>query len=156
MLETLLGGLLGGVFRIVPEFLKLLDAKNERKHELDMQDKALEFQKLQGEQKLSEITAQGQQDWNVGSLDALKSAIKTQVKTGVKWVDALSATVRPVVTYWFMSLYCLTKVAAFALIIQQGGDWISAVHTIWTTDDMALFAGIMNFWFLGRVFDKVR
>ena len=62
MIETLLGGLLGGVFRIVPEVLKWMDSKNERKHELDMQDKQLEFQKLAGTQKMDEIVGQGQVD----------------------------------------------------------------------------------------------
>ena len=42
MIETLLGGLLGGTFRLAPEILKWLDRKSERGHELAMQDKALE------------------------------------------------------------------------------------------------------------------
>ena len=46
MIETLLGGLLGGAFRLAPEILKWLDRKGERGHELAMQDKALEFEKL--------------------------------------------------------------------------------------------------------------
>jgi hypothetical protein len=43
MIETLLGGLLGGAFRLAPEILKWLDRQGERGHELAMQDKALEF-----------------------------------------------------------------------------------------------------------------
>ena len=46
MIETLLGGLLGAAFRLAPEVLKWLDRKGERGHELAMQDKALEFEKL--------------------------------------------------------------------------------------------------------------
>jgi len=46
MIETLLGGLLGGAFRLAPEVLKWLDRKGERGHELAMQDKVLEFEKL--------------------------------------------------------------------------------------------------------------
>ncbi len=38
MIETLLGGLLGGAFRLAPEILKWLDRKGERGHELAMQD----------------------------------------------------------------------------------------------------------------------
>ena len=45
MIETLLGGLLGGAFRLAPEILKWMDRKSERGHELAMQDKALEFEK---------------------------------------------------------------------------------------------------------------
>ena len=48
MIETLLGGLLGGAFRLAHEVLKWLDRKGERDHELAMQDKAIEFEKLRG------------------------------------------------------------------------------------------------------------
>ena len=57
MIETLLGGLLGGAFRLAPEILKWLDRKGERGHELSMQDKAIEFEKIRGAQRISEIGA---------------------------------------------------------------------------------------------------
>lgn len=57
MIETLLGGLLGGAFRLAPELLKWLDRQGERGHELAMQDKALEFEKLRGAQRMAEIGA---------------------------------------------------------------------------------------------------
>ena len=124
MFETLLGGLLGGVFRIVPELLKWLDRKDERRHELAMQDKALEFQKLKGDQRIEEIEAQGQQAWNTGSLDALKEAISSQMRpSGIPWIDALSSSVRPVITYWFMALYCTAKIAIFASAVNAGQVW---------------------------------
>lgn len=155
MWETLAGGLLGGVFRAVPEILKFFDAKNERGHELSMQDKAFQFQKLKGNQKVEEIQAQGQVTWDTGALEALKSSIAAQaVQTGVKWIDALSSSVRPTITYWFMLLFCLAKVAMFTGAINAGAGWIEAINIIWTSADQALFAGILNFWFLGRVFDK--
>jgi hypothetical protein len=57
MIETLVGGLLGGVFRLAPEVLKWLDRKGERGHELAMQEKALEFEKLRGATRMAEISA---------------------------------------------------------------------------------------------------
>lgn len=60
MIETLLGGLLGGVFRLAPEILKWLDRQGERGHELAMQDKALEFEKLQAGSSLDGVQAQHQ------------------------------------------------------------------------------------------------
>jgi len=59
MIETLLGGLLGGAFRLAPELLKALDRQGERRHELAMQDKAIEFEKLRGAQRMGEIGAAG-------------------------------------------------------------------------------------------------
>lgn len=157
MIETLLGGLLGGVFRLAPEFLKWADRKGDRAHELAMQDKALEFEKLRGSQRMEEIGANADATWNTGALDALKESIKGQGdKTGVKWVDALSASVRPVLTYWFMTLYCVAKTAAFAAAVASGAGWGTAAIAAWTEEDQALWAGVLNFWFLGRVFDKVK
>ena len=129
MIETLLGGLLGGVFRLAPEVLKWADRKGERAHELALQDKALEFEKLRGAQRMAEI----------GSA-----------------AEALSISVRPVITYWFMALYCAVKVAGFVAAVNGGASWLSALLHTWTEADQALWAGVLNFWFLGRVFDRAR
>ena len=118
MIETLLGGLLGGAFRLAPEILKWLDRQGERGHELAMQDKALEFEKLRGAQRMAEIGAASDAAWNLGAIETLREVIRTQgEKTGVRWADGLSASVRPVITYWFMALYCAAKTAAFAAAV---------------------------------------
>ena len=157
MIETLLGGLLGGVFRLAPEVLKWFDRKSERGHELAMQDKALEFDRIRGAQKMAEIGAAADAAWNTGAIEALRDAVRTQgEKTGVRWADALSISVRPVITYWFMALYCAAKTAAFVGAMTAGVGWSAAVLQAWTEADQALWAGVLNFWFLGRVFDRVR
>ena len=157
MIETLLGGLLGGVFRLAPEILKWFDRANERSHELAMQDKALEFEKLRGASRMAEIGAASDAAWNSGAIKTLREAVRAQgEKTGVRWADALSSSVRPVITYWFMALYCAAKTAAFAAAVNAGVDWGTAVLHAWTEADQALWAGVLNFWFIGRVFDRVR
>ena len=104
-----------------------------------------------------EIGAAADGAWNTGAIETLRDAVRTQgEKTGVAWADALSSTVRPVITYWFMALYCAAKSATFAAVLSSGSDWGSAVLHVWTEADQALWAGVLNFWFLGRVFDKVR
>ena len=157
MIETLLGGLLGGAFRLAPEVLKWLDRKGERGHELAMQDKALEFEKIRGAQRMSEIGAGADAAWNVGAIETLREAVRSQgEKTGVRWADALSSSVRPVITYWFMALYCAAKTATVAAAVTGGAGWGVAILYAWTEADQALWAGVLNFWFLGRVFDRVR
>ena len=157
MIETLLGGLLGGAFRLAPEFLKWLDRHGERGHELAMQDKALEFEKIRGAQRMSEIGAGADAAWNTGAIEAFKEAVAGQGRpSGVRWADALSSSVRPVITYLFMALYCAAKTAAFVAALTAGAGWGAAILHAWTEADQALWAGVLNFWFLGRVFDKVR
>ena len=157
MIETLLGGLLGGAFRLAPEILKWIDRRGERGHELAMQDRALEFETLRGAQRMAEIGAAADAAWNSGAIQALKEAVAAQGRpSGVKWTDALSVSVRPVITYWFMALYCAAKMAAFVAAVNGGAGWATAILHAWTEADQALWAGVLNFWFLGRVFDKVR
>ena len=157
MIETLLGGLLGGAFRLAPEFLKWLDRRGERGHELAMQDKALEFEKIRGAQRISEIGAGADAAWNTGAIEAFKEAVAGQGRpSGVGWADALSSSVPPVITYWFMALYCAAKTAAFVAALTAGAGWGTAVLHAWAEADQALWAGVLNFWFLGRVFDRVR
>ncbi|OED39016.1 hypothetical protein AB833_17415 [Chromatiales bacterium (ex Bugula neritina AB1)] len=157
MLETLLGGLLGGAFRLAPELFKYLDQRGERRHELALQDKALAFEQLRGAQRMEEINAQVEGAWNSGALDTLREAVRSQGQTTrVRWVDALSSSVRPIITYWFMGLYCAVKTAAFTSAIHTGANWELAITHAWSDADQALWAGVLNFWFLGRVFDRVR
>ncbi len=157
MIETLLGGLLGGAFRLAPELLKWLDRKGERGHELAMQDKALEFEKLRGASRMAEIGAGADAAWNTGAMEAFKEAVAGQGRpSGVKWADALSTSVRPVITYWFMALYCAAKTASFVAALNAGAGWGAAVLAAWSDADQALWSGVLNFWFVGRVFERVR
>jgi hypothetical protein len=106
---------------------------------------------------MGEIGATAEAAWNSGALEALKEAVAAQgQRSGVRWADALSISVRPVITYWFMALYCAAKTAAFVGVVSAGVDWPLAVMKAWTEADQALWAGVLNFWFLGRVFERVR
>ncbi|MEW6248811.1 MAG: hypothetical protein AB1555_19180 [Nitrospirota bacterium] len=157
MIETLLGGILGGAFRLAPEILKWLDRKGERGHELAMQDKALEFEKLRGATRMAEIGAGADAAWNVGALETLREAVAAQGRTsGVKWADALSTTVRPVVTYIFVLMYAGVKLSAFVGSVQSGVGFGPALLAAWSEADQALLAGILNYWFLNRTLEKAR
>lgn len=156
MIETLLGGMLGGVLRLVPELLKWLDRAGERKHELSMQDKALEFERLRGAGRMAELQAGAEAAWQSGAPEALRTSLEGQGKaSGVAWIDALSVSVRPVITYWFMALYCGTKAVLIHASLAKGADMAGMAAAVWTADDMVIWSGMLNFWFLGRVFEKM-
>ena len=153
MIETLLGSLLGGVFRIAPEFLKWLDRRGEREHELKMLNSEMEFAKIRGEIAMREAEAR----MTVSELDAMSEALKEQGQTARaagKWVAALSASVRPIVTYAFVIVYFLVKFAAYLLAIGQGGEWKEVLVSMWSQDDMAILMLILTFHFVGRVWDR--
>lgn len=165
MLLTILSGLFGGLLRLAPELFKFLDAKNDRAHELAMQDKALEFQKLTGTQKIAEIGAQGQIELSKADLDsqtsqfaayqaafAEQSAIAT---SGGKIVSAISALVRPGITSTVFAMWCAYKIASLYAAISSGnGSAIQGIITTWTQDDSAMLSMIVSFWFVGRSIEK--
>jgi hypothetical protein len=153
MIETLFGGLLGGVFRIIPEVLKWLDKAGERKHELAMLQAEMEFTRIKGEIMMRQTEAV----MTVAEMDAITEATKEQGATARyagKTVAAMSALVRPLITYWFVTLYSLVKIAMMVVAYEQGGDWKEVLIQSWTTEDMALLTMILTFWFVGRVWEK--
>lgn len=155
MILTLLGGLMGGVFRILPEVLKLFDKVNERKHELELLKSEMEFAKIRGEIMMKQAEAA----MTVAELDAMAEAIKEQGQTaraGGKTVAALSALVRPIVTYWFVGFYSFVKILTISLALEQNANWKEVVVTAWNQDDMAILMMILTFWFVGRIWDKYK
>lgn len=157
MIETLLGGFLGGAFRLAPEILTWFDRKGERGHELTMQDKALAFEQLRGAQKMAEVEASANAAWNTGAIDALKAAVAAQGRpSGVKWADALSSSVRPVITYLLVLMYCAVKVSTFIGEVVAGTGFGPALMAAWSEADQALLSGILNYWFLSRTLEKAR
>lgn len=155
IIESLLGSLLGGAFRLAPEVLSFFDKKNERAHELAMLDKNIALDAQQAQEKQAELGIQADMTRMAAGIAALGEALKGQFQSsGIKLIDALNVSVRPVVTYAFFLLYVLVKVGVYVAAIHAGSGWLDAVKPTWTEADMALFSGIINFYFLGRVFDK--
>jgi hypothetical protein len=157
MLDILGGGLLGsifgGLFRLAPEVLKFMDRKNERLHELKMFEQQCQLETLRGAQKLQEIGAQHCMAVDVGVLDAFKSAMDQQtemVKAAGGWVASLSASVRPVVTYWILFIWSFVHIWFAWNAWLQGMPPVEVFKTAMSPDFSALVAGTINFWFLDR------
>ncbi len=144
----IIGSLLGGVFRLVPEVIKYFDKKNERQHELAMFDKQCDLEKVRGQIRLEEIGAQRDMAVDVGVMDAFKAAIDQQtemVKAAGGWVASLSASVRPVMTYYLLLLYGVAKTAAIILAYYAGQPMLEVLKNAWGVDDMALLSGVVNY-----------
>jgi hypothetical protein len=149
----ILGSVLGGLFRLAPEVLKFLDRKNERLHELKMFEQQCQLETQRGQQKLQEIGAQHGMAVDVGVLDAFKSAVEQQtemVKAAGGWVASLSASVRPVVTYWILGLWSFVHVWFAWNAWLAGASPKEVFVAMMSADFAALVAGTINFWFLDR------
>lgn len=152
-----LGSLLGGVFRLAPEVLKWLDKKNERAHELEMFKNQCQLEAQRGQQKLAEIGAQREAAIDVGVMDAFNAAIQQQtemVKAAGGWVASLSASVRPVVTYWILLIWSFIHIWFAWNAWLAGAPSAEVFKTMMSADFSALVAGTLNYWFLDRTLAK--
>ena len=153
----ILGGALGGIFRLAPEVLKLFDKKNERSHEMLMFARQCELEQIRGQQKLAEIGAQREAAIDVGVMDAFQSAIEqqaTMVKAAGGWAASLSASVRPVVTYWILLIWTFIHLWYAWSSLNSGLDATEVFKLFMSPDFSALLGGTINFWFLDRTLAK--
>ena len=161
MFEMLSGGLLGsifgGIFRMAPEVLKWLDKKDERQHELALFSRQCELEQMRGQMKLAEIGAQREAAIDVGVMDAFNNAITQQaemVKAAGGWVASLSASVRPMVTYWVLFVWSFIHVWFAYNAWLAGAPSVEVFKTMMTPDFSALLSGTINYWFLDRTLAK--
>ena len=147
---TLLGSLLGFATSAFPDLLGLFRDRQDRMHELAILDRQMEQAKLGHQQRLEEIEVQA-------DIAESKALYKHDQPVGVDWVDALRASVRPIITYAFFGLFASVKgTALFVLITVEGLLLAEALPRIWDPETQALFAAVMSFWFGSRTFMKMR
>jgi hypothetical protein len=144
---TLLGALVGFISAAFPDLLKLCRDYQDRKHELTIMRLQIE-QRAQGhQQRLEEINTQA-------DITESKALYKTYY-SGIKWVDALNGTVRPVLAYAFFLLYFTIKCMQFSMVdLANPLPW--HMDMLWSIEDQAIFAGIISFYFGQRAMSKVR
>lgn len=147
---TLLGSLLGFVSSTVPSIFDFFKQKRDQAHELAM----VELQMRAAAQRHT-------QDVELANINAdireFEAAQKSQSTVTGTWVDALTASVRPVITYCFFALFAWVEIKTALIIYQMDGlSPLTILGMIWNDEVQALFAAIMSFWFGGRALDKAR
>lgn len=153
MLESLFGAVFGGLFRLAPEILNWLDKKDSRAHELKMFTLQTDLEKVKGNFRMEEKYA----EFSTEQLKAIGEAFKEQSETAGKsfpWVAAVSALVRPGVTWALFGLYCLVKVSILTFAVNSGGSWQEVLVNSWSKEDWAMLNMVLTFWFVGRAIEK--
>lgn len=157
MLLTLLSGIFGGLLRLAPELLKWLDRKDDRAHELAMQDKQMQFLQLTGKQKLDEIGAQGQITLDEATIKAISEVNQSQDAAATAaggFAATLSALVRPIITFWVFGMWSCYKLAVMVYAFNATGDLVGTLVNSWGPDDAALLSMVTSFYFVGRVWER--
>lgn len=158
MVEALFGTLLGGLFRLAPEILKWLDKKDERKHELSMLEYQLKADELRGKIAIDTINAQTEALIGVSEMNAIIEATKAQaVQTGIKFVDAINALMRPLITFWWvLVLYTASMGVQYYMLLKNEFSAGAAVLMVFGTDEKSIAASIISFWFVDRSLRRKR
>lgn len=154
------GGLFGALVRLLPEagkgIIGFFQAKADRAHELAMRKLDIEAAREGHEQRIREADNAG--NWEVASktLDAYRTALEAQGRpSGVPFIDAMNQSVRPVVTYYFLALYALTKFVGFyyAWAVEKS-SLKDAWPILWSPADSTMLFAILGFWFVDRQLGK--
>ena len=146
---TLLGSLLGFLGSAFPQILKLFQEAHDRRHELAILNLQMEQQRQGHQQRLEEIKSDGE------IKQSLALYQHDSQPAGYKWVEALRASVRPVLTYAFFLLFAAVKIAGlYTMVGFDGMSLAVALPLIWDAETQALFAAIMTFWFGQRAMGK--
>lgn len=165
---ALFSALLGFVSSAVPDFIRLLRDSKDRAHEITLLKLQMEYEreKLAAAKQLN-IAAQANQlqaielQADMREQQALNAQVSDSL-TGIHWVDALSGSVRPMITYAFFGLYFLVKCAQFYLLLYPTFPWqasmtmAQALVSLWTEEDIAIFSAIIAFWFGQRALMKAK
>jgi hypothetical protein len=142
----------GGLFRLIPFIVDFFKQKQDAEHEYRMTQLQLEIDKARATQAIDLANAQAAIATNAGEMSAWVEAIKGQSgKTGISWVDAVSATVRPFLTYyWCVGLYGGAKAIQVAVALQARVPLEQLVPILVTEFDQRVIGSMLAFWFVDR------
>tara|TARA_R100001443_G_scaffold6620_1_gene15514 strand:- start:584 stop:1033 length:450 start_codon:yes stop_codon:yes gene_type:complete len=146
---SLLGSLLGFGTSFLPKVMDYFQDKSDKKHELAVMEVQIKQQKELAIQKLEMVNVEA----DIREVEALQ---KSMQPTGVKWVDGLRGSVRPVITYAFFLLFCFVEISAYLALTSQGISGLDALNAVWDEDTKALFAAVIAFWFGGRAINRAK
>jgi len=144
---TLLGSLLGFGSSFLPEVLNFFKAGQEHKQKMESMKLEMELMSRRSELQLNMLDKQA-------DIKETEGLYKHDSIDAGGFVNALRGSVRPVITYAFFGLFVAVQVVIMVKVMDEGGDWASAVTLMWTPETSGLFAAIMSFWFGNRAVSK--
>jgi hypothetical protein len=146
---SLLGSLLGFGTSFLPKVFEFFQDKSDKKHELAVMEVQIRQQKELATQKLEAVNV----DADIREIESLHRSMQP---SGVKFIDGLRGSVRPVITYAFFGLFIFVEVSAYLALTAQGISALDAADATFDEDTRALFAAVISFWFGGRAINRMR
>ena len=146
---SLLGSLLGFGSSFLPKVMDYFQDRSDKKHELAVMEMQIKQQKEVAVQQLEMVNVEA----DIREVEAIQKSVQN---TGVRWIDGLRGSVRPVITYCFFGLFIFVEVSAYLALTASGISAMNAVQLVWSEEVMGLFSAIIAFWFGGRAINRIR
>jgi hypothetical protein len=157
-LETLLGSVLGGAFRLGQAVLDAREKQRDRDQEFRMTGLNGELAEKADERRMKLVGLEGEIKYDADELAAVERVSLSQASEASQaggFVAAMSASVRPVVTYMLLALYIAVKLAGIIYAWPIDG-MLTAIMGAYTESDSAILSSILAFWFVDRSLRKGR
>lgn len=145
---ALLSPLFGIVGSLLPSIVRIFERKQEIKYEIELTKIKLDAAERQADLNFNIEMVKADSNLRQSALDHDKSI------DGGKYINALRASIRPVITYTFFFLFCAVKIAAAYVMLSTGQSVPEMLKAVWDVETMSLFSTIIAFWFGSRVIEK--
>ena len=158
---SILSGILGFATSGLPSILKFFEQKGDNAHEeamakLEMERSLAMAEKgFASQEKIEEFkTDQVEMETYAEERVALYKHDEKHAQNASTWVINLRASVRPIITYIFVSIFLFADIAGLWWAINTGVDFETAMNIVISTEEMAIISSIIGFWFGSRHWDK--
>ena len=158
---SILSGILGFATSGLPRVLKFFEQKGDNAHEeamakLEMERALAMAEKgFASQEKIEEFkTDQVEMETYAEERVALYKHDEKHAQNASTWVINLRASVRPIITYIFVSIFLFADIAGLWWAINTGVDFETAMNIVISTEEMAIISSIIGFWFGSRHWDK--
>ena len=145
---ALLSPLFGIMGSLLPSIVRIFERKQEIKYEIELTKIKLDAAERQADLQFNIEMVKSDSNLRQSALDHDKSI------DGGKYINALRASIRPVITYTFFFLFVAVKVAAAYVMLKTGQSVPEMLKAVWDVETMSLFSTIIAFWFGSRVMEK--
>ena len=144
---SLLGSLLGFGTSFLPSVLGFFEKKAKFKQDLLMLEAKAKYAEQMSKYKIQELDAEA----DIAEAKAIYAhAEQLSKNNSSKFIGALQASVRPVITYLLFSVFAFVKVTQVLMAMQGGGDVMQGIIAAWDIETQGLFSCVIAFWFGNR------
>ena len=158
---SILSSILGFATAGLPNILQFFQQKGDQKHEREMaqlqnaQALLMAEKGFVAQEKIAAIELEGTYaETYAQEREALYDHDKKLVEGGSQTVKNWNAMVRPIVAFIFVGELVLINFVSLAWAMWSGVDFIVASHEVFSTDEMAIVASIIGFYFGSRTWEK--